>query len=327
MSRMTKQLLVVLGCIILTILCAVAAGVYWGTGPALRCELPTAGSTQPGWTARRLTSGAIERCYYLYTPSGYDPAEPLPVVMSLHGFLSNPESHALITGWHKLAEEEHFLVVYPQGTGFPRRWNAAQSWGSPADDEQFLRDILSDLPTIANVDSARIYLNGFSNGGGMTVRAGCAMADRIAALGTVAAAVVSLDGCDPSRPLAHIAFQGTEDPLVQYEGGKHRGPIVPTGARITQAPREFAAFGEWTRAWAMLNGCDPLPQPLSPKGDVNGARYVNCRQDAEVWTYVIDRGGHTWPGGWPIPGLGKTSSDIDATKQMWQFFQAYRLED
>ena len=55
-------------------------------------------------------------------------------------------------------------------------------------------------------------------------------------------------------------------------------------------------------------------------------RYAGCEEDATVVLYTIDGGGHTWPGGWPIPGVGKTSKHIDATEELWRFLQGYRLE-
>jgi polyhydroxybutyrate depolymerase len=55
--------------------------------------------------------------------------------------------------------------------------------------------------------------------------------------------------------------------------------------------------------------------------------YTGCNEVAEVSLFTVDGGGHTWPGGMPIPGVGMTTRDIDATEEMWEFFQAYRLED
>jgi len=40
---------------------------------------------------------------------------------------------------------------------------------------------------------------------------------------------------------------------------------------------------------------------------------------------TIDQGGHTWPGGLPIPALGKTSADISATDTMVDFFEAHPM--
>jgi polyhydroxybutyrate depolymerase len=69
----------------------------------------------------------------------------------------------------------------------------------------------------------------------------------------------------------------------------------------------------------------PEPESLPPQGDVRGVQYTRCSQGADVVRYTIEDGGHTWPGGVPIPFVGKTSKAIDATKEMWHFFQGYEL--
>ena len=114
MSKRKRIVLIVVVSIVVVLL-AVAAGFYWMVGPSVRCELPDEAAADAGWTIRTIVSDSVELCYYLYAPPGYDPAQELPVVISFHGFMSNPESHGLITGWHKLAAEEGFLVAYPQG--------------------------------------------------------------------------------------------------------------------------------------------------------------------------------------------------------------------
>ena len=277
--------------------------------------------------ARTLLSGGLERCYYLYTPPMYEPTQPMPVVFSFHGFLSNPESQALISGWHKLAAREGFLVVYPQGQKFPQRWNSGPDWGdSDVDDVQFFGDILEDLSSAAAVDRSRVYVNGFSNGGGMTVRLGCEAADLMAAIGSVAAAVESVEGCDPARPVPVMAIHGTADPLVNYEGGAMRGWLLRWAAGVTDAPTYWAGAEDWIANWAQASGCDPTPEIIPSQGDVSGVRYAGCDDDVAVILYTIDGGGHAWPGGWAIPGVGKTSKDIDATEELWAFLQQYRLE-
>jgi polyhydroxybutyrate depolymerase len=309
---------------VLLLLVSVAAGTYWAVGPALRCELPAEALDQSGWSARVLSSGGLDRCYYLYVPSGHDPARPSSVVLSFHGFLSNPESHALITGWHELAEAEGFLLVYPQGTRFPQRWNAGETWGDPGvGDVQFYRDMLADLSAVMAVDPASVYVNGFSNGGGMAVKIGCEAADTLAAIGTVAGAVVSMEGCTPSRPVSLMAFHGTADPIVPYEGADMKGWLLRWAAGVTNAPVHFEGAEDWVAVWSKVNGCEPAPEILPSKGDVRGIQYAGCDAGSEVILYTIDEGGHTWPDGWPIPAVGKTSKDIDATEEMWRFFEAH----
>ena len=325
-TRRRRTVLIVM---VLTLLmgCTLVAAVYWGTGPSLRCEAPAHGPVRPGWSARTVVSNGRERCYHLYVPSDYDPAHPAPVVVSLHGFLSNPDSQAWISGWQQLAEQHGFLVAYPQGTSYPQRWNAGTTWNSGADDVQFLRDLLDDLNGVAAVDTSRVYVNGFSNGGGMAVRIACEVADRVAAIGTVAAAVTDLEKCAPARPVPVVAFHGTADPIVPYGGGEMQGDPWREGAMLTRGPNTFIGAEQWIARWAAGNGCEPAPQAIAPQGDVRGVRYTGCDQGADVVLYTVEDGGHTWPGGVAIPAVGKTSRDMAATEEMWQFFQAHRLED
>jgi polyhydroxybutyrate depolymerase len=297
-------------------------------GPAVRCELPDGATAEAGWTVRSIVSGGVERCYYLYAPPDYDPAQALPVVISFHGFLSNPESHGLITGWHKLAAREGFLVVYPQGTEFPQRWESGPNWQAEVDDVQFFRDLVTDLSEVAAVDLSRLYVNGFSNGGGMAQRIGCDAAEQVAAIGSVAGAVEpAQQACNRSRPLPAMVFHGTDDPVVLYGGGEVQYRPLLLLADVIGADPVFVGVN-WVPRWAEANGCQPTPEALAPRGSVEGVRYTGCQDGADVLLYTVGGAGHTWPGGWPIPGgLGKTNKDVDATEEMWRFFQEYSLEE
>jgi polyhydroxybutyrate depolymerase len=318
----------IIGSIVLGFILIVAGVTYWMIGPAPRCELPADGSAEPGWSARVVNSNGTERCYFLYVPDDYDPNQPMPLVFSFHGFSSNPNSQSLISGWHKLADKEGFLVVYPQGTDFPQRWDSGTTWNvTEVDDVQYFLDMLEDVSTVAAVDTTRVYVNGFSNGGGMTLLLGCEVADKIAAIGIVSGAVVGIEGCNPSRPLPVMAFHGTSDPVVPYEGGDMHYRLLQWGAVETHAPSYFIGANDWVRIWAEGNDCDPNPESIPAQGDVSGIRYVGCSDHAAVILYTIDGGGHTWPGGMPLVITGKTSSDINATDMLWQFFQRYQLEN
>jgi polyhydroxybutyrate depolymerase len=60
---------------------------------------------------------------------------------------------------------------------------------------------------------------------------------------------------------------------------------------------------------------------------VSGIEYTGCA--ADVIFYTIQGGGHTWPGGNPIPAwiAGQTNMDIDATGTLWEFFTKHPLSD
>src|ERR1022692_2534769 len=58
----------------------------------------------------------------------------------------------------------------------------------PADDVAFLNEMLDQLALKYSVDTHRIYATGLGDGGFMALRAGCSIADRVAAVAAVSAA-------------------------------------------------------------------------------------------------------------------------------------------
>jgi len=273
-------------------------------------------------TNGRIVSSGQERTYLLFVPTSYDPARPTPLVISIHGFAEWPAHQMQISGWNDLAEEYGFIVVYPSGTGFPRRWRAGGRAGVSGDamaDVSFISDLIDELGRRYNIDRARVYANGLSNGGGMSYMLGCRLSDRIAAVGSVSGAYAyPLDECNPSRPVPMIAFHGTADPIVPYLGGPSRN----SGA-------SFPAIPDWMAARARLNGCDLSPANLPVSGEVSGIRYSRCAQETDVVFYTIHGGGHAWPGGEPMPAwiVGYTTQDINATRVMWEFFSRFSIGD
>lgn len=268
----------------------------------------------PGDSRQTIESGGLTRSYKLHIPEIYDITQPAPLVLSLHGFTSNSEQQELFSGWDEIADAENFIVAYPQGAQTPSRWNAGPNLFTrlnPIDDVAFIRAVIAEITENYCIDAARIFVNGLSNGGGMTHRLACEMADQIAAVGTVAGAYPALETeCEPARPIPVISFHGTEDPLVPYNGNRMLPPIQ-----------------DWAAEWAARNGCDPTPENIPATGDTSGVHYVNCDDNADVILYTIDEGGHTWPGGFPLLILGKTTRDINASETMWEFFMAHPLSE
>jgi polyhydroxybutyrate depolymerase len=145
----------------------------------------------------------------------------------------------------------------------------------------------------------------------------CKLSDRIAAIGGVAGAYsYPPDMCQPDRPMPVIAFHGTADPIVPYEGG------LAGRDGIT-----FPAIADWIKSWVERNGCNPDPDEIPANGDASGIRFSECEDGSEVVFYSIAEGGHTWPGGNPMPEwlTGPTSQDIEASQVMWEFFKQHPL--
>jgi polyhydroxybutyrate depolymerase len=145
----------------------------------------------------------------------------------------------------------------------------------------------------------------------------CALSDRIAAVGTVAAAQsLPWSWCTDHRPVPMIAFHGTADWIVPYNGG--RSPV---------SPDLYPSVPTWTANWARRNRCGASPVDSVVAADVTRVEYTNCAEGAAVVLYTVRGGGHAWPGGKPMPEwmVGPTSRSIDATSQMWAFFREHRL--
>jgi polyhydroxybutyrate depolymerase len=287
--------------------------VQYTPSSAIRAAACPTAAVSVGHSDERITADGLRRRYVLYIPATYDATEPTPLVFSIHGFVSNPEQQREYSNWEAIADKEPLIVVYPQGTGIPTRWNAGDSdfiGKSTVDDVAFLRQVVATVSETVCIDPARIYVSGLSNGGGMSNRMACQASDMIAAMGGVAGAYSPVT-CDVERPVSVIAFHGTADPIVGYHGTMSQNlPDIET----------------WAREWAERDGCSLTPTKIAATGDASGIRYADCEDDAEVVLYTIDGGGHTWPGGGlKMDVLGKTSTDIDATAVMWAFFKRHPM--
>ena len=265
-----------------------------------------------------LVSSGQKREYLLYVPRSYDGSKATPLVISMHGAAGWPTQQMNLSEWNRLAESQRFIVVYPSGVqaGGPRVWHVSQGPGLMRD-VRFLSELIDKLEAAYNIDPARIYANGFSNGGGMAFVLSCALSDRIAAVGMVGAAqTLPWSWCTDNRAVPMIAFHGTADPMALYDGGQS-----------WVAPRPFPAVPTWTANWARRNRCQPNPVESAAAPDVTRREYTNCADDAAVVLYTLKGGGHQWPGGQPMPEwyVGPASNGVEATSQMWAFFREHRL--
>jgi polyhydroxybutyrate depolymerase len=269
--------------------------------------------------ARNRSNGSIvssgeKREYLLHVPGSYDRSRPTPLVISMHGAGGWPAQQRNLSGWSRLAESQGFLVVYPSGAegAGPRVWHE-----SGARDVTFIAELIDTLGAAYNIDPARIYADGFSNGGGMAFALSCTLPDRIAAVGMVAAAqLLPWSGCSDPRPVPMIAFHGTADPMTPYDGGS--SPI---------APDPFPSIPAWTAKWARRNRCEANPAESLVAEHIARIEYTSCAGGAAVVLYRVQGGGHTWPGGKPLPEwfVGSTSNGVDATGRMWEFFREHPM--
>ncbi len=280
----------------------------------------------PGDHVMRVAHGGRPRTFIVHAPPGYDAATPAPVVVMLHG-AGSPTAWAqeLFQDMTSQADESGFILVLPAGVNAV--WNSGGGPGADpgfdggVDDVGFLDAMLDEIEAYFGVDAGRVYVAGFSNGGGMAHRLACQRAGRYAAFAALHITKQTTYPCDPERPVAVMMMAGTADPVVGYgESGPTRLDMEGT-----------VGF------WRDENGCavDPVVSEIADANPfdattVTHREYAGCADGGAVEFYVINGGGHNWPGAPPfLPSfiLGKNNLDIDANERVWNFVSQFTLAD
>lgn len=247
------------------------------------------------------------RTALLHVPPGLDPNTPAPLIFNFHGFTMTGAGEQAFSRMDTLSDAEGVIVVYPDGLA--NSWNAGACCGDSAtkgvDDVGFVRALHAHLATQVCYDPRRVYSTGMSNGGFLTNRLACEAADLFAAFGPVSS-VNGMETCEPSRPVPVIAFNGTDDILVAYDG-----------LLYISVPESFAA-------WGARNGCVGEPEPGKVNGDGHCATFTDCAGGVQVTQCTLEGMGHCWPGN-PACLYGTPGTDLDANAEMWAFFSQYSL--
>ena len=276
--------------------------------------------------------GTIRRAV-VHVPSGATGTEPLPVVLSFHG-AGEIAGNRQFDDFTVLGDQHGFVSVYPQGLfGDSGTVVGVTGWDVEAtavDEPAFVAALLDGLGARVCIDESRVYAAGFSNGGAMALLLACELPDRVAAVASVAGAVLEPGCSGDTPPVPTIAFHGLDDTVVPYAGS-----ASPEGG--------FPPVLEVMAARAAVNGCTGEPTVETVKPTVERRSWNGCT--APVVLYTLDDHGHAWPGHrLPVsqenlashinplllsPGetadelaanLLLTNFNIDASELIWEFF-------
>jgi polyhydroxybutyrate depolymerase len=269
------------------------------------------------------------REYHLHVPASYDGTKPFPLVIVLHGGGGNSKQIEKFTGFSKLADRDDFIAVYPQGVD--GQWNdgrdvrQSRAHRLKIDDTGFIVKMIKEITAKYRINPNRIYACGISNGGFMSLRLACELPETLAAVGAVCAGLNPYLARNrrPATMISVLIMNGTEDPLVPYNGGKVSvGKMERGGVLSTEDTVNF---------WLGYDGCTAKPFITGINPDTTDGteieKYDYICPSTEVVLYKVVGGGHTWPGGaqyLPEAIVGKTSRDINATETIWEFFKKHR---
>ncbi len=253
-----------------------------------------------------------QRTFVLHVPEGL--SDPAPLVLVLHPFTGSGRQMQRVTGLDALADREGFIVAYPNGR--QRRWNVGVFGEGGVNDVAFVDALIDHIAAAHPVDPSRVYVTGGSNGGMMAQYYTCVRPERVAAVAPIFGTLPRATGalCPPGPPKPALFIHGTEDPVLPYDGG---------GEGVLMSVEENVAF------WTARDGCPgtTVETALPDTDPCDGTTtrrvvYTGCAADAEL--YIVEGGGHTWPGGGPdYPRwiVGRTARDFSASETIWAFFR------
>lgn len=278
-------------------------------------------------TTKVMRHGGHERPVHLVVPESARPGAPLVLVLHGGGGRGDRMDKAMGYGMSREASKRGWVLAFPDG--IENGWNDGRKpvtekdrRRSKVDDVGFLNAVVDRLAADGLIDPARVMVVGVSNGGHMAYRLAVEDAERFSTIVPIIAnhpGVISKR--TPSGPVSVMVMNGTEDPLVPYNGGQltvldqKRGRVLSTDATI-----------DW---WAKNASChaEPLEKALPDRDPDDGTRIwirsiQDCADGKEVTLVRVQGGGHTWPGGpqyLPVGLIGPVSKDADATKLVFRF--------
>jgi polyhydroxybutyrate depolymerase len=276
------------------------------------------------------TPDGRRRTYRIYVPASLPEHRPVPLLVALHGGTGSGLQFEINSGFDVLAEAHRFIVVYPDGIeiggtsilAHGRVWNGGRCCGPAAgqhvDDVGFLSQLIDGISKEYEIDPARVYAAGHSNGAIMAYRLACELSDKIVAIG-VQAGSLEVAACAPSQPVSVLHIHGTADKNLPIDGGR--------GSGISGI--EFRPPIDAVTTFARVDGCatDSTVSASPDNADITVETWAPCRDGAAVEFVKVRGASHAWMGhastrvGQVL--TGPPYMNYDSSAAIWTFLAAH----
>ena len=279
------------------------------------------------------------RHYHLYLPRRYSAERASPLVVMLHGCKQDAAIFSSGTRMNQLADEEGFLVLYPEQRRLAnahRCWNWFDASAHRAGGEAALiAGMVVEVTHTHAVDPARVYVAGLSAGGAMTsIMASC--------YGHLFAA------CAVHSGLMYRAAESVYEAMPAMKHGSRASPGA--AARQAAAQRDFV----FVPAMVIHGSTDSTVNPLNadqvveqftamstfaggasaPLTEFANRKSAGARFGYEVRDYrrgdrlllrkvLVEGLGHAWSGGNGEHAFNDPQGP-DASRMIWEFFAGFR---
>ncbi len=284
----------------------------------------------------------LDREYRIHVPSSAADPALVPLVVFLHGGGGTSRQSSSM-GLTKLSDLHGFIVVYPNA--IDKHWNDGRvsprfvEHDKTINDVEFIASLVQQLKKQYSIDSSKVFAAGISNGGFMTQRLAIERSEIFSAVGIITASMGEplKYKFSPTKPVSVLYMNGTEDPLVPYNGGEIKVDLFPrlnrALGRSTTKRGKCIPTNEAVALWVKRNGIttSPTVRGLADKEPYDGSTieltmWERGQQETAVALYKVVGGGHNIPGGiqyLPQRIIGRTNRDIEGFEILWQFFRRY----
>ena len=265
------------------------------------------------------------RTYLVHLPPNYSKEKYLPLVLAFHGGGGNAQNMVNMSGFNEKADQENFIVVYPNGSGrtdnilltFNAIGCCSYAMQQNVDDVKFISELIDKISAEYGVDTKRVYATGFSNGALISNRLAAEIPAKIAAIAPVSGTIFE-SSPKPKGKVAVLIIHGMKDTAVPYEGGNSQRSLVSSNQS-----EPFKSVAYTASYWAKNNGCNEVSQNTT-NGKVLRENYVGCNSGNDVNVILITDGLHAWAGGESgRSGGDQPSNAINATDEIWEFFKKH----
>ena len=258
--------------------------------------------------------GGLQRTVLLHIPEGTPANAPLIIV--IHGYSSQAASIASYSGFKELADQEKFIVAFPQGTVDAEGYtffNVGYAFHEDVtvNDLGFIQYLVELIQTDHGASKEHVFATGMSNGGDMSFYLACEASEHFAAFAPVAGTMLQhiYQDCSPQEPRPIMAVNGTADDVTYYNGDLENRD--GWGVYL-----DMATIVDLWRGLGELNQTEEsqLPDLDATDGStVSRTRYYSTEHRREFLLYRVENGGHDWPGVWG-------NMDLETTSEIWEFF-------
>ena len=282
-----------------------------------------------------LIHDGYERTWLTIIPKDYSDKKSYPLVIALHGgggtakqLMNNTRRR-----FNQLANQDGFIVVYPQGVkkswndnnkrdtnGFARKENI--------DDVGFIEKMIEQLESKYKINNNATFVCGISNGGLMSQTLAMDLPNKFKAVGMVASnfGKIQIDESTSVSPFSILFIHGINDPVFPYNEGvievfnTNRGNVLGIQKSIYYMCNLNGNSKDTTLT--SFENSDIKDECTSEK-----IIYPNPDNPSlRIELIKVNGGGHTWPGAKEQRLIkrivGKTTQDFNACDALWEFFKS-----